>query len=274
MSIAVSGRSHTIQANGLSHHLLEYGDARRGTILILPGITSPAATADFIAVALSDMGFRVVVPDLRGRGKTTVAASGNYRLADYAADVDGIVSALELGAPTIIGHSLGARIAAAYAVGFALHGHGHLILVDPPVSGPGRGPYPTNREAFLTQLHEAQQGTTVEQVRRFYPKWPERELQLRADILATCDETAVVETHEGFQTEDFFEYWTQIAPPATLVRGADSPVVPAQAAADLAAANPAIPILSVPGAGHMVPWDNFEGFFDVLAPLLPGVRKS
>jgi N-formylmaleamate deformylase len=145
---------------------------------------------------------------------------------------------------------------------------GHLILVDPPTSGPGRGLYPTSCESFLTQLNEAKRRTSADEVRRFYPKWPQRELQLRAEVLASCDETAVLETHAGFETEDFFSYWARIRRPATLIRGANSPVVPPDAAADLAASNPAVPILRVLDAGHMVPWDNFNGFFQVLVPLL------
>lgn len=272
MSVDISGRSVEVRANGLHHHLLEYGGGERGDVLILPGITSPAATADFIARPISNLGFRVDIPDLRGRGASAVPPAGSYRLSDYAADVSGLIDALGLKQPIIIGHSLGARIAAAYAV---LHGpalHGHLVLVDPPTSGPGRGPYPTSRDAFLTQLREAKRGTTADEVRRFYPKWPERELRLRASVLASCDEAAVLETHANFEREDFFEYWKQITRPATLIRGGDSPVVPPKAAADLAAANPSIPIIRVPDAGHMVPWDNFSGFMDVLLPLISAKR--
>lgn len=269
MSVAIASQSTFVVANGLRHHLLRYDGGGAGDILILPGITSPAATADFIARPLADLGYRVVTPDLRGRGRTDRAASGCYRLTDYAADVAGLIRELGLVRPTLLGHSLGARIAAAYAALHAGRDHGPLVLVDPPLSGPGRGPYPTSRESFLAQLDAARRGTTAEEVRRFYPKWPLRELQLRAEVLASCDETAVIETHAGFEAEDFFPLWAAIGRPATLIRGAESPVVPARGAAELAAANPAIPIVSVPGAGHMVPWDNFQGFFDVLTRLLP-----
>lgn len=268
MSIELAGTSIRVEANGISHHLLDYAGTGAGEVLILPGITSPAATADFIARPLSALGYRVLVPDLRGRGASDVPGPGAYRLVDYAADVAGLVAALGLSRPVVVGHSLGARIAAAHAV---LHGgddRGGVILVDPPVSGPDRGPYPTSREAFLTQLYEAKRGTTAAEVRRFYPKWPERELQLRAEVLASCDETAVLETHANFEREDFFVYWRRLARPAWLVRGADSPVVPAAAAAELAAANPDVPILAVAQAGHMVPWDNYRPFFEILTRLI------
>nr|WP_275941550.1 alpha/beta fold hydrolase [Planosporangium mesophilum] len=236
--------------------------------MILPGITSPAATADFLATELAELGFRVHVPDIRGRGRTDRAPAGEYRLTDYAADVAGLVDALGLNRPVVLGHSMGARIAIAYAVLHAGADHNLLILVDPPVCGPGRGPYPTTRESFLEQLHEAYRGTTADEVRRFYPKWPQRELQLRAEVLATCDETAVLETHAGFESEDIFGYWREVTQPAVLIRGGDSPVVPAASADDLRAANSRIEILTVPDAGHMVPWDNLPGFLDAARPYL------
>ncbi|WP_052699209.1 alpha/beta fold hydrolase [Hyphomicrobium sp. 99] len=274
MSIRISGRTSHVAANGLKHHLLTYAGGNAGDVLILPGITSPAPTADFIAAPLAARGFNVVVPDLRGRGMTDAPLSGRYRLIDYAADVAGLILELGLSRPHIIGHSLGARIAAAYAAEFCSDDHGMLVLVDPPTSGPGRGTYPTSRAAFLEQLHAAKRGTTAEEVRVFYPKWPTRELQLRAEVLASCDETAVVETHAGFNNEDFFALWSVLKRPATLVRGEISPVVPPSAAAELAVANPHIPIVSVPNAGHMVPWDNFNDFFKILVRLIPRAQKA
>ncbi|MCW2696631.1 MAG: N-formylmaleamate deformylase [Modestobacter sp.] len=267
-TVEIDGESSFVQANGLRHRVLRYGAPGARDLLFLPGITSPAETADFLAVLFADLGFRVTVPDVRGRGQSDRAGTGRYRLTDYAADVAGLVDALDLVDPVVVGHSMGARIAAAWAVLHAPADRGLVVLVDPPVSGPGRGPYPTSRDAFLQQLHQAQAGTDADAVRRFYPKWPERELQLRAEVLASCDETAVLETHEGFETEDFFPYWAELAQPALLVRGGDSPVVPLPAVADLRRARPDVEIVTVPGAGHMVPWDALDGFLDAVRPHL------
>ncbi|WP_306051045.1 alpha/beta fold hydrolase [Oceaniradius stylonematis] len=270
--IDITGRPDFVEANGLRHHLLRYGNDAAPAVLLLPGITSPAVTADFLASRIATDGFSVIVPDIRGRGKSDRAASGGYRLEDYAADVAGIVSALCLDRPTIIGHSLGARIAAAYVVLHAPDAHGLVVMVDPPLSGPGRRPYPTTLESFMRQLDEARRGTTPEAVRAFYPKWPEREILVRIHALPECDETAIRETHAGFENEDFFWYWRQVNLPALLIRGADSPVVPDDGVRELAEANPAIPIRSIPDAGHMIPWDNESGFFDVLYPALASAR--
>lgn len=262
--VKIRGESVRATANGLRHRVLRYGRPGARDMLVLPGITSPAATADFLAVHLAGMGFRVTVPDARGRGTTDRVPAGQYRLTDYAADVAGLIKVLELHDPVLLGHSMGARIAAAYAAAYAPRRHGLLILTDPPTSGPGRGPYPTPRESFIEQLREAQRGTDADEVRRFYPKWPLRELQLRAEVLATCDETAVLESHHGLENEDFFGYWARLTQPVLLVRGVDSPMVPDPAVDDLRRMRPDIEIISVPDAGHMVPWDNLPGFLDAI----------
>ena len=267
-SITINGESRTVTANGLRHRVLRYGADGDRDLLVLPGITSPAVTADFLAVPLAELGYRVTVPDIRGRGESDRAPSGQYRLTDYAADVAGLIETLDLTTPVVLGHSMGARIAAAHAVLHAPTDHGPVVLVDPPMSGPGRAPYPTSREAFLQQLDQARKGTDADEVAAVYPRWPRRELQLRAEVLASCDETAVAETHAGFETEDFLEYWEKLTAPALLVRGGDSPVVPQSAAEELRALRPDIEILTVPGTGHMIPWDDLSGFLETLRPHL------
>ncbi|MBB3064500.1 alpha/beta fold hydrolase [Limibacillus halophilus] len=273
MKVQIAGKSQYVEANGLRHHLLTYGNAGAPAVFMLPGITSPAATADFLAIRIAALGFTVYVPDIRGRGQTEIAPPGGYRLSDYAADVHGLIRALGLHKPVIIGHSMGARIAAAYATTYAMEDHGLLVLVDPPVCGPGRGGYPTSLESFMTQLKEAKAGTTLDEVRRFYPKWPERELQLRIEVLPQCDETAVRESHAGFETENFFPYWERITQPAVLIYGGNSPVVTREGAADLARANPTIRLYCVREAGHMIPWDNEAGFFQTLEPILADAKS-
>lgn len=275
-SISITGTSSMVTANGLRHRVLRYGSDGHGhrDLLVLPGITSPAVTIDFLAVHLAELDYRVTVPDIRGRGETDRAPSGHYRLTDYAADVAGLIAALDLDRPVVLGHSMGARIAAAYAVLHPGPDHGPLVLVDPPMSGPGRAPYPTSREAFAEQLRQARRGTTADEVAAFYPGWPRRELQLRAEVLASCDETAVVESHAGLESEDFLAYWNQLPTPAVLVRGGESPVVPESAVEELRARRPDIDLVTVPRTGHMIPWDDRAGFLDAVRPYLTAYRTQ
>jgi N-formylmaleamate deformylase len=242
--------------HGRLHALDHGGDGV--DVLVLPGITSPAVTWDFVARELVADG-RIVVADLRGRGLSIPPADGDYTLEAYADDAAALIEGLGLERPVVLGHSLGARIAAALDVrhpGLA----GSLLLVDPPLSGPGRDPYPISAQAFLAQLREAQAGTTAEEVGRYWPGWPHAELALRARWLPTCDETAVLETQRNFEAEDFLPWWEQMGAAAVLVRGGRSPVVTEAGAAELAAARPDVPQVVIPDTGHMIPWDDLDGF--------------
>lgn len=261
---ATGAESRYVTVDGVRLHLLDYGGDGPPT-LVLPGITSPAVTWDFVAQPLRKQA-RLIVADLRGRGLSDQPAA-EYALDDYAGDAAGAIRELGLRSPIVLGHSLGARIAAALD---ALHPGvaGRLILVDPPLSGPGRDPYPTPLDAFLAQLREAVAGTDVEGARRHWAGWPDRELALRARWLPTCSEGAIVQTHRGFESEDFFDIWSRTQAPAAFVRGADSPVVTPAGAQEAMAARPDATRVDVPGAGHMVPWDNFDGFLDAVRPLL------
>ncbi len=265
--VNLRGESVFISANGLRHHVLVYGPEGGIPLVMLNGITSPAAAADFLAFDVAQLGFRVHVPDLRGRGLTPTPGRGCHRLDDYADDLDGLVSAFGLEQPVLIGHSMGARIAVRWATRQS-RSHRLLVAVDPPTSGPGRAPYPTPKKQFLARLAEAKQGITIDDVTRSYPGWPLRERQLRADLLHTCDEIAVGETHDSFEAEDFFVDWARLEGAALLVRGGNSPMVSHDAAEELRQANPSIPSVVVPDAGHMVPWDNLPGFWKAIVPYL------
>lgn len=141
-----------VHANGIRQHYLRFGGTGAPLILV-PGITSPAATWAFVAERLSRH-YDTYVLDIRGRGISESGPEVDYSLDACAADVAGLADALELPSFIILGHSMGARIAlrASRSLGARIH---KLVLVDPPVSGPGRRPYPIPLEFMLKGLHTA-----------------------------------------------------------------------------------------------------------------------
>ncbi|GAA1901351.1 alpha/beta hydrolase [Streptomyces durmitorensis] len=252
-----------VRSGGARLHVLDYGGPGI-PLLVLPGITSPAVTMDFVARELTD-DVRPLVLDVRGRGLSD--SGGAYSLDEYAEDVEAVVTGLGLDRPVLFGHSMGARIAAVTAVRgkVALRG---TVLGDPPMSGPGRGPYPTPLEAFLDQLAQARRGTDADEVALSWPRWPRREQELRARWLASCDAEAIAATHRGFETEDFFSWWPSVPGPTALLYGADSPVVTAAGAAEAARLHPSAAIGSIPDAGHMLFWDSTRAALSALREAL------
>jgi N-formylmaleamate deformylase len=247
---------------GTRLHYLDYGGTGKPLVLI-PGITMPAKTWEFVVLRLAER-CRVLSVDLRGRGLSDPGRPGDHTLPTYAGDVESIISAEDLERPAIVGHSLGARVATALGV---LHPHarGPVVVIDPPLSGPGRDPYPTPLSEFLQALDMARAGTAAEDIAARYPSWSCEQVESRATWLSTCEEAAVRESYANFAREDFWGYWAALQPPATLIYGTNSPGFLDRSRIDeLARENPHALIHAVPGAGHMIPWDNMPGFLSAV----------
>ena len=257
------GRSRFVDVDGVRLHFLEYGDDTKAPLMILPGITSPAVTWEFVVRKLPR--FHVFTMDVRGRGLSQTGES--YETETLARDVAESIEALGLDRPAVLGHSAGARTAVTFGVLYP-ELRGQIVVADPPISGPGRAPYPTPIDAFVESIQLAREGATAADMRPFFPTWTDEQLALRAAWLATCDEHAVTETYRLFHEEDFFEYWPRLGPPTLFVWAGAAPVVGEAGAAEVAAANPQATVVELPGSGHMLPWDDLDGFVRIVRPFL------
>lgn len=250
------GRSRYVVGPVRLHHL-EYGDTG-APVVILPGITTPAAMLEFVSTDLA-RDHRVVTLDIRGRGSSDKPADG-FTLSDYASDVAAVVQALGLEAPALVGHSMGARIAAATAVQFP-DLTGPLVLADPPLTGPGRGEYPMSLEAFMDQLAVSKSGGGPDELRPHFPTLTDEHLAVRARWLPTCDQNAVRESWLNFHREDIHELLAQLRPPVLFMYGEQSPVVTASALDEVRQiVADGVEFVGIAGAGHMIPWDNTADF--------------
>lgn len=264
--MAIKRRGAHCIANGIRLHYLEFHSTPTDPpILLLPGITSPAITWSFVAERLATT-HRVLVLDVRGRGLSESRADLSYTLDDYAQDARGVIEVLGLGHPIVIGHSMGARIAARLGA-TARDLPSKLVLIDPPLSGPGRAPYPTPLSSYLTAIEAASRGASVDEFRKFSPTWTDEQIALRLEWLPTCSVEAVMQTHRNFHEEDTFPDFPRLACPTLLVYAAKANVVPAEVAKEIASLLPNGQAVAVQ-AGHMIPWDNLEGFLTVMRPFL------
>src|SRR5215470_11601170 len=92
------------EANGIDIHYLRTGGAKPSLVL-LHGLSGSGACWTPLARALEDE-FDVVMPDARGHGQSSAPLHG-YRYEDHARDVVGLIHALRLSAPVLLGHSMG-----------------------------------------------------------------------------------------------------------------------------------------------------------------------
>ncbi len=247
------------RSGDLRLHAARHPGQRGRPVVVVPGITTPAGAFAFAAraIAASPSSGDVYVLDMRGRGLSERAGPGRHRAADYAEDVLSLIGQLGLGRPLLVGHSLGARVVAGARARFPGSSAG-VVAIDPPMSGPGRRPYPMALDRFLTGLHRARAGRGTEQAKEDYPSWTDEQARQRGEWLGSCDEVAVVEGYSWFHLEAFEPVWQQVEPPALLLFGDASPVVTADDAALLGRVNPRADVVAVAHSGHMIPWDNLD----------------
>ncbi|WP_396330916.1 alpha/beta fold hydrolase [Burkholderia anthina] len=260
-----------VHANGIRQHYLRYGGtagarASRPAVVLIPGITSPAITWGFVGEVFG-VAFDTYVLDVRGRGLSEASSTLDYGLDAQADDIAALVAALGLPRTSLVGHSMGARIAAR-AARRPLRGLESVVLVDPPVSGPNRRDYPGKLPWYIDSMALARAGIDAEGMRAFCPTWTDAELQLRAEWLHTCDERAVRATYESFHSDDFHADAARLAVPSLLITAERGDVVRDDDVAELQRATPSMQHVRVPDAGHMIPWDNAAGFYAAFGDFL------
>ena len=142
-------RERDLDVRGLRLHLRERGPAAGPACVLLHGWLDSCGSFDRLAPILSAAGVRTLALDLRGHGDSAwVGPGGFYHVAEYVADLDGVLDALGLAgsgaAPVrLLGHSLGATVALLYA-GAKPERVAHVALLDGlpiavrPAEVPGR----------------------------------------------------------------------------------------------------------------------------------------
>ena len=270
-------REREIRLGGLRFHYVEWGAAGASPLVLLHGFTGHARTWDDFAASVADR-FRVLALDQRGHGDSDRAPHGDYRIATMAQDVAAFADALCPGPFSLVGLSMGGRVAIAY--GGSRPGRvERLVLVD---IGPEIAPEGAARvRTMVSNVPEefASEEEAYRLLRVAAPRYSEPLLRHRirhgfnrlpgSGLAWKYDKALRIQAREGGR--DMPDLWpdlARIACPTLIVRGIESDVLSPQIAKRMLETLPDGRLVEIPDAGHTVPGDQPEAFLKAVRPFL------
>ncbi|MEL6983680.1 MAG: alpha/beta fold hydrolase, partial [Actinomycetota bacterium] len=102
--------ARTLHASGLEFSATEWGDPSGPAVLCLHGFPDSPATFHHQITPLTDAGYRVITPTLRGYEPSSQPTDGDHTLATLATDVIGWLDDLGVEHAHLVGHDWGAAI--------------------------------------------------------------------------------------------------------------------------------------------------------------------
>lgn len=114
------------------HYVTDYGGKGK-VVILLHGFVSSSKYWSSIQPRLTRMGYRVITIDLLGFGHAPKPKDSGYSYDDHIAHLNSAISNLKLRKPFVmVGHSLGALLAARYARQYERNIES-LVLLHPPI---------------------------------------------------------------------------------------------------------------------------------------------
>jgi pimeloyl-ACP methyl ester carboxylesterase len=129
-------RRDRVTADGIAFEYLAWGDGDR-LALCLHGFPDDAGTFAPLAARLTDAGFTVVAPYMRGYGPTERPSDGDYSAGALGRDAIALADKLGGESPLLVGHDWGA-VAAYTAASIAPERFSHVAAMAVPPDFPSR----------------------------------------------------------------------------------------------------------------------------------------
>lgn len=248
---------HVLQVNGLGVHYQDTGPPDAPVVLLLHGFGSSLQTWDPWADRLA-LKFRVIRPDLPGFGLTGAVPSQDYSERQDVATLRDFVNQLGVSNFSIVGHSLGGKIAWALAADQPDRVQA-LVLMAPdgfaPAAQWGTKPYEVSAamglieyclpkylvHQFLDAAFFDPQWLTPSMVNRYHDML--RAPGVRGAILARADQTVYTDPVPRLK---------QIKAPTLLLWGNNDAMIPSSNAASYAAVLQRSQTVVLPKLGHVI----------------------
>ncbi len=262
-----------ITANDINLHYVRTGNGEQPPLVLAHGITDSGRCWTRLARALGNE-YDLVMVDARGHGDSD-KPTGEYSSRVHAADLAGLIEALALSQPRVIGHSMGAATVSTLAA-TRPDLVSRVVLEDPPWRSDAPGTVTTAQRSraldeWRSEMAERQklpQAEIAARGRKLNPKWNEMEFEpwSRAKKQVSLD----VFSYRLDEPNAWRDIASRIQCPALLVTGdpALGAIVTPETAAGVAAANEQIEVVQIANAGHNIRREQFDEFLRVVRDFL------
>jgi len=224
-----------VTANGVRLHYWRTGDGSKPPLVLCHGFSDNGLCWTPLARAL-EADYDIIMYDARGHGLSDAPTTG-YADGDRAADLAGLVQALGLKKPAVLGHSMGASTA---AVAAALYPDlfSKVLLEEKRMS----------REALIAQLREHSPGWQEAEL----GPWAISKQQLSPNVLNRL----------WLKPRPWREVVAAITAPTLLITANNEKggIVTPEIAAEAQELNPKIKVVHVPDVGHNIRREAFDTY--------------
>ncbi len=260
-----------VEVNGLRLHYTRTGGAKPPLVLA-HGFSDSGLCWTAVARALEN-DYDVIMVDSRGHGGSDAPESG-YATTYLADDLHGVIQALNLKQPIVMGHSMGA-ITTLKMAGTYPDVPRAIVLEDPPSRWVGGQPnnleWLEDRRARFTSFKSKTRDELIAQQHAATPGWSEEELGPWAD--AKLQLSMNILNREGGEEIDWSTVAQRVTCPALLITGDTdrSAIVSPEAADALKQLVPQVQVVYIPNAGHNIRRDQFTRYMEVVRGFLAEV---
>ncbi|MDJ1113118.1 alpha/beta fold hydrolase [Microbacterium dauci] len=238
---------------GISY--IDTGGDTGAVVLLVHGAGMDATMFDRQIDDLTQEGYRVIAPDLRGHGASSIAGDVRFTAADAIEDLLALLDTCGVARAVLVGHSLGGNLIQAIAHRYPERAVG-LVVMD---ATPNRGPLSAIERVALRIAAPALALIPA----RTLPGLMARASAVTPDAIARTQ--ALFERMPKRRFLDVWRATTSLVEPGdsldrspvplALIRGAQDRTGNIASAMPRWAAREGIAEQVVPGAGHIVTWD-------------------
>jgi N-formylmaleamate deformylase len=264
-------KQENIPMNNSYLHYYRTGREGKEPIILVHGFSDNGLCWTPVAREL-EKNYDVIMPEMKSHGLS--ARIGKDEPIDMASDLVKLIQSLGLSRPTIVGHSMGAMIA--FQVGIQYPNLAKAIVLEDPPWLLSQQEEDNKSEKTMMEWARKLPSQSIEELetinRKDHPTWTDEMIHLMSESKKQFDPTFVDKLLKSLNRNriEWLSAIGTICFPLLLITGDPElgGIVTNEVAARIHKLNPEIQIKNVPGVGHLIRFDKFNEFMNILLTFL------